>query len=1312
MPYPVLLGLKWLKQHNPSVDWARGHLSLSCCGANHDFPVTAFGRGYSLVTPGARSDSPLVGSVGLGQRLNNKPPSVIMKVLAAHRAKAPPPFPNYTSANAGSTASILRPPIRNGLSRAELKSIWSCPPPPTFGPRNKPLHIACVSPQRFRKYAKTQPASLIWYTSNDELEVRINALSLPPSSRVDPEMPPPEPPPFHFDHRTASTDAPPAIAATDAPPPEPPPIPKLDNRAFIRDTATEVLNLVPEKYHSYLDVFDPVEVLKLPEHRPYDIAIDLEEGKTPPFGPIYSLAQDERQILFKYIEEQLQKGYIRRSTSSAASPILFIRRKTGDLRLCIDYRGLNAITKKNRYPLPLTADLLDRVQGCTTFTVLDLKNAFNLIRIKEGDEWKTAFRTHLGLFEYTVMPFGLTNAPATFQAFIQDALRDILDISVVVYLDDILIFSRENQDHTALVCQVLERLRAANVFLNAKKCEFDRSQVEYLGFIISSKGVQMNPKKLDTISKWPIPKTAKQIQQFLGFTNFYRRFVHRYAEICLPLTNLTTNECKKSFPGLNPDALAAFEQLKLIFTTAPVLRHFDPTLPSTVVTDASDYALASVHLQPDSEGLLHPVAYYSRKFAPSEINYEIHDKELLAIVECFRDMRSWLVGSPHPITVISDHSNLRYFMTTRLLNHRQARWSMFLSEFDFKLDYAPGKNNPADPASRRPDFVPQQGDEVLLLQQKALLTDYHTERLFHDAPSTASTPDSRSINALSTFSINNSELLDEFKTTYRADTEWRDLLSKGDPSITYDNDLVFHNNRLYVPQALRAKILHSCHDALLSGHPGRAGTFDNVQRDYSWPGMRRYVRSYVTSCDLCSRVKNATHKPYGLLQPLDIPDRPWRSISMDFITKLPLSHGYDSIWVVCDRMTRATHFIPINESIDAPGLARLFLDRIFRHHGFPDSIVCDRGSVFISSFFTHLTKLCGTKIKASTAYHPQTDGLTERTNQTLETYIRAYCSYQQDDWVDYLALAEFSFNNSKNSSTQQTPFYANLGYHPDFEVRITDRTTNPAATELADRLRLIHEELRAELKHSNKYMSKYYDRNHLPAPQFEPGDQVWLLRRNIKTTRPTSKLDYRRLGPFPVLARHNSSSYLLDLPRSFSRLHPVFHVSLLEPYTPPSIIPDRLSSASVPRVDVITDQPRDIQTIIDCRKVGRRYDYFVHWHDEPDSENSWIPFSDISTSLYEALEQFHRRNPRRPHPPRFDLDPSTHHPIRTPDADLAPRSIPSSTSPRLRSPSPPPGPWQRDYEPPMQTTTRSGRVARPPKSKDYADAILKEGVVS
>ena len=325
------------------------------------------------------------------------------------------------------------------------------------------------------------------------------------------------------------------------------------------------------------------------------------------------------------------------------------------------------------------------------------------------------------------MPFGLTNAPATFQSLIQDTLRDILDISCIVYLDDILIFSRPGQDHDNMVKQVFERLRTARLFTNAKKCEFDKSSVEYLGFIISSRGVQMNPKKLDTITNWPIPKTVKQIQSFLGFTNFYRRFIHHYADLAIPLNSLTAKKCKESFTGLTDAAKQAFEQLKLAFTTAPVLQHFNPTLPLTLITDASDYAFASILLQPDIKNLLHPVAYYSRKFTPAEINYEIHDKELLVIVDSFRDMRSWLIYSPHPISVFSDHKNLEYFMTSRILNRCQARWSMFLSEFDFKLDYFPGKRNPADGPSRRPDFIPQKGDEVVEFQNRALLTDQHLE---------------------------------------------------------------------------------------------------------------------------------------------------------------------------------------------------------------------------------------------------------------------------------------------------------------------------------------------------------------------------------------------------------------------------------------------------------------------------------------------------------------------------------------------------------------------------------------------------------
>ena len=1286
MPYPVLLGLDWLKQHNPAIDWTRGQLALSCCGANHNFPISAFGKGYSLASPSV-SDHIKIASLGLGLRLNNPPP--ISKYSLPDQLPFQPPksetFASGIFANYSATPSVLRPVIPNGPSRQELKAIWLSPltpPLPVYGPPNKPVDISHVSPSRFLKYSKNQQCYCIWYTPNQDLNIRINALS--------------------------THSLPPDNAPSTQPPPEPPPIsiPPDD----VTDPDEDVRKLVPSKYHDYIDVFSPIEVKKLPKHRPNDINIEIEEGKQPPFGPIYSLSLEERKALNDYIQEHLAKGFIRPSTSSASSPILFIKRKTGDLRLCVDYRGLNAITKKNRYPLPLTHDLIDRVAGCTKFTVIDLKNAYNLLRVKEGDEWKTAFRTHLGLYEYTVMPFGLTNAPATFQAFIQETLHDILDISCVVYLDDILIFSKPEQNHDELVKQVLERLRTSNLFANAKKCEFDKSHVEYLGYIISAQGIQMNPKKLATVTDWPLPKTIKQVQSFLGFTNFYRKFIHHYSEIALPLHALTTKAIQHSFQGLTNLAKESFEQLKLAFTTAPVLQHFNPNLPSTIITDASDFAIASILLQPDKNNLLHPVAFHSRKLSPAEINYEIHDKELLSIVDCFRDMRSWLIGSSHPIKVISDHKNLEYFMSSKELNRRQARWSMFLSEYNFELDYAPGKKNPADFPSRRPDLSPKQGDDVLRYQNKPLLTHHHLHLLFPSKSLVQSPiPPPTSINSLSTFNLDNSELLNEFKESFRQDIEWRDALSKNDNSFSVQNDIVFHNNRLYVPQSLRTKILHLRHDSLLSGHPGRAGTYDLVQRDFSWPGMRRYIRSYVSSCEQCQRTKNATHKPYGLLQPLDIPDRPWHSISMDFIVKLPASHGYDSIWVICDRMTRAAHFIPTCETMDAPQLSRLFLDRIFRYHGFPQSIVSDRGSVFISSFFTNLMKLCGTKMKTSTAYHPQTDGLTERTNQTLETYLRAFCSYQQDDWVDYLALAEFSFNNSVNSSTQQTPFYANFGYHPTFDISISERTTNPSSTDLATRLDLIQAELRAELAHSNEYMSKYYDRRHLPHPSFKVGDYVWLLRRNIKTTRPSEKLDYRRLGPFKILDQRGQSSFLLKLPSTLSRLHPVFHASLLEPYINPNIIPDRINTPVNSNIEIPDETSHKISTIIDSRKVGHRYDYFVRWKNLPESENSWLPFSEISNTLFHILEQFHRRNPTRPHPPRFSFSiTNTDSPSSFQDFSLNktdPKNLPS------RPISPPPQPYLRDYQPPVQQKTRSGRLIHPPASKDYATSILKKGVM-
>ncbi|OJT06055.1 Transposon Tf2-12 polyprotein [Trametes pubescens] len=1148
-----------------------------------------------------------------------------------------------------------------------------------------------VNSARFRKYTRNNEAAAFWYHPLGSSGYTVAAASLDKASTA------PEPP----------SSSPPSSS----PPPEPPP-------------ADNFLDHVPKKFHDFASVFSPIEVENLPPHRPgFDASIELEEGKV--LGPLYHLSQQERQVLFDYIESNLRKGFIRRSTSAAASPVLFVRKKSGELRLCVDYRGLNAISKKNRYPLPLFDDLLDRVQGCRVFSVLDLKNAFNLIRVREGDEWKTAFRTHLGLFEYTVMPFGLTNAPGIFQGFIQDTLQDLLDVVCVVYIDGILMFSRTQEEHDQHVRLVLERLRSAGLFANAKKCTFDQPEVEYLGYILGADGIKMHPSKLETIADWPAPASVKDVQSFLGLTNFYRRFIDNYAQIVLPL-NALTKKASQALPfSLSSAAADAFNALKHAFTTSPLLRHFDPRLPSTLATDASDFAIAGVLHQPDDLGLLHPVAYFSRKLTPAEINYEVYDKELLAIVESFRDLRAWLICTDTPVSVVSDHKSLEHFMTSRILNRRQARWSMFLSEFNFHLSYAPGLRNPADAPSRRVDFAPRRGDAVLQENEKVLLTPLHTEQLFSsDAPS--ATPHTFNISAITTLSLVDSDFQERYRRAVRADQEWRAAVARDDKDFVVEGDRVLYRGRPFVPMSLRADILHSRHDSVLAGHPGREKTLNLVRRDFSWPGVAQYVRSYVRACDTCGRIKTPHHRPFGLLRPLDIPDQPWRSISMDFIAKLPVSHGYDSIWVVCDRLTRYAHFIPCNEPMDAPGLAWLFLDRIFRLHGLPSSIISDRGSTFVSKFWTELTALLQVDLKHSTSYHPQTDGLTERTNQTLETYLRAYVFYQQDDWADYLPLAEFAFNNHASDSTKQAPFFANYGFHPAFDPQLSDHSPIPAAADIASRLARLHNELRAQLTSAQERQSRYYNKRVMDSPAYKPDQLVWLLRRHIKTTRPSDKLDHRRLGPFPIDRAISDSAYKLRLPPYLSRLHPVFHVSLLEPYPDLSQFHPHATPAPF---DVALDTPSpSIHSILDSRKLGQRYEYLVRWAELSPDEDSWVPLSDLPTTTNEMIERFHRRHPRTPHPPRSLLEHNALEPFDTNTSSISTQtsdsSPPSAASPVASTPMPAPAtaPARRPavapsaprppspapvranprvfYKPPSQTTLRSGRVSRPPPPPD------------
>jgi transposase InsO family protein len=478
--------------------------------------------------------------------------------------------------------------------------------------------------------------------------------------------------------------------------------------------------LLPVQYHEFLSVFDRKESYELPPHRAYDHAIELHEGKEPPYGPLYSMSREENEELRKELESQLSKGFIRASRSPAASPVLFVKKAGGGLRFCVDYRGLNEITVKNRYPLPLITETLARLSSAKIYTKLDIISAFNRLRIKEGDEWKTAFRTRFGLFEYLVMPFGLCNGPASFQHYINDTLREYLDVFCTAYLDDILIYSECPAEHEIHVKRILAKLHDAGLQVDITKCEFHVQRVSYLGLIVTTQGIKMDPQKVATIAQWPKIENVKDIQSFLGFANFYRRFIYGFSKLAAPLTALTKKD--KPFKW-TPECEKAFESLKAAFTSDAVLLHYDPEKEIIVETDASDFVSGGILSQHDESGVLRPVAYFSKKHTPAECNYEIYDKELMAIVRAFEEWRPELEGAAFPIKVITDHKNLEYFTTSKALSRRQARWSEFLSRFNFKITYRPGKQSAKpDALTRRSGDLPKGGgDERFRYQNRVVL---------------------------------------------------------------------------------------------------------------------------------------------------------------------------------------------------------------------------------------------------------------------------------------------------------------------------------------------------------------------------------------------------------------------------------------------------------------------------------------------------------------------------------------------------------------------------------------------------------------
>ncbi|KAM4063256.1 reverse transcriptase (RNA-dependent DNA polymerase) [Hirsutella rhossiliensis] len=797
--------------------------------------------------------------------------------------------------------------------------------------------------------------------------------------------------------------------------------------------------MVPaEVLKEFRNLFSPEEAMKLPPHRPgVDHEVNLQpdkNGNEPPlpWGPLYNMSREELLVLRKTLKDLLDRGFIRASSSAAAAPVLF----------------------RDRYPLPLIAETLQNLAKAKWFTKLDVVAAFHKIRMAPGHEWKTAFRTRFGLYEWLVCPFGLSGAPASFQRYMNSVLREWLDDFVTANLDDVLIYSSGSKaDHEAKVRKVLQALADAGLHLDPAKCEFSVQEVKYLGFIVNAgKGIACDPEKQHAIREWEAPTTVKGVRSFLGFANYYRIFIPDYARITQPLDALLKKGTALCWGRAENEA---FHELKRRFCESPVLKQWDPSLQTFLETDCSGYALGGVLAQEDQDGRRHACAFFSKRLSPAEYNYPIHDKEMLAIMRCL-DNWSAELRSCGSFTILTDHRNLEYFMTRQKLTERQSRWAAELSQFDFKLEYRPGSEAAVpDALSRREQDKPQGIDD-----------EREQGRMIQLIPDSAISSSTRArINAMSS-DCSETSTLPEMKVFEEADLQqlWdgtveKDSIFRAAYKAVRDRERVFppslglkiqisecaidagkrltFRDRIWVPggsgergnreevekDQLRTRIVQQSHDSVATGHPGREGTLAIVARRFYWPGQSQLVRRFVANCDTCGRAHVWRQSKRGFLKPLPIPDRPRSHLSMDFITDLPptgLSKARH-LWVIVDRLTKAVT-LEVMDTMEAEACAKRFLLCHYRFHGMPRSIVSDRGSNWLSRFWKRFCHLAGVTQKLSTAYHPQTDGGPERMNQEIEAYLRAYVSYAQDDWGELLPAAQLGLNNREPATTKISPF--------------------------------------------------------------------------------------------------------------------------------------------------------------------------------------------------------------------------------------------------------------------------------------------------
>lgn len=880
----------------------------------------------------------------------------------------------------------------------------------------------------------------------------------------------------------------------------------------------------------------------------------IDTGDHPPIKqPVRRVPFHQRKEIKRQVDEMLQQGVISPSDSPWNNPVLLVKKKDGTARFCLDMRRLNDCTKKDAYPLPRIDDSFDALNGSCWFSTMDLASGYWQVEIHPEDRPKTAFSAVTGgHFHFNTMSFGLCNAPATFERLMERVLSGLQWEICLVYLDDIIVMSKSFEQHLERLETVLKRLGNAGLKLKPKKCVFFRSEVQYLGHLVTSDGLSTDPEKVEKVKSWPVPRSVKEVRAFLGLAGYYRRFIQNFSVIASPLHKLTQKDVKFKW---TPACEDAFRKLKSALTTAPVLGYPDFGKEFILDTDACREGCGAVLSQLE-EGQERVIAYSSKKFKKAERQYSVTRQELLAVVMAVKHFRHYLYG--RRFRVRTDHGSLRWLLNFKDAEGQMARWLETLSMFEFTIEHRPGtQHRNADAMSRRPQEE-SESDAVQFGGDARCAGVFFSEKFSLEEIKRAQREDLRLEPLILALESKRKPVWKDIArfgvVTKSLWMQWNQLeLCDGILYRSFERVGSGKVLQLVVPFKLRKMVMQLAHEHKTAGHLGRDRTLEKIRQNYFWVNYRRDVEDWVRSCEKCQRRKGTPRKRRAAMQPSAV-GFPLERVAMDIMGPLPVSEkGNRYVLVIMDYFTKWAEAFPIPNQ-EAETIAEVFVTQFACRYGIPRQLHTDRGKNFDSRLLRSICRLLEIDKTLTSSYRPQSDGLVERMNRTIADMVAKYVRYDQRDWDIHLPYVLLAYRASPQETSGMSPNFLMFGREVGiplslFAGRVPGHdggvTEEEYALKVHEQLEEAFEIARESARVAQQRQKNYYDLKVCGQP-YEVGDKVWVFNP-AKTKGITPKLQSRWQGPCTILKKLSDANYIIQRPRArksevvhFDRLKPCF----------------------------------------------------------------------------------------------------------------------------------------------------------------------------